>query len=542
MNFFQRAIRNVTRRLSKSILLLITFFVIGNFVIIGLGVSYAAENAKVLTRKKMRAVVTLKLDYDAINKYEDSIQDQDEREAFQKNFPKIQMSDIEMFLNDPRVKAANAVATETVYQDSTTNYVHLNNEYEQNESENQNVQCTIMDDGTQSCMRFSSPTLLVKSNLFDNMIEFIDGKYKIVKGRFYTKDEIQQGAAVGLITQEFADENNLGIGDTMNIFLQDPVNVSANNSGITADDVRLEFEIIGIYQPSDKVTPATPDFNYMSPFENPANVLLIPATAMSVPKTTWMQKEFDHNAALHPGDSWYGNPENRPKDETLENIFIPDATLLIDDPLEVDQFVADYKDKLPQFKMLSANNDEFKRLSKPLDTLSVYSNLIVWLVVINAIVIITLVTALTLKTRQYEIGVLLSIGSSKLKIIAQFFCELAIVAIIGFTLATISGSMISKKVGQTVLGYQLAANNLSTSTSDMVDNSGNSGPVNNVFDTNYSTKITLQDLVDEYEVTISTEIIIQIYILGLLIVLISIIIPSLMIMRLNPKQIMLMQN
>ena len=42
MNFFQRAIKNITRRKTKSILLLITFFVIGNFVIIGLGVSQAS--------------------------------------------------------------------------------------------------------------------------------------------------------------------------------------------------------------------------------------------------------------------------------------------------------------------------------------------------------------------------------------------------------------------------------------------------------------------------------------------------------------------
>ena len=47
MNFFKRAIKNVTRKPTKSLLLLITFFVIGNFVIIGLGVSQASDDAKV---------------------------------------------------------------------------------------------------------------------------------------------------------------------------------------------------------------------------------------------------------------------------------------------------------------------------------------------------------------------------------------------------------------------------------------------------------------------------------------------------------------
>ena len=66
MNFFNRAIKNVTRRLSKTILLTIAFFMIGNFVIVGLGVANATENAKTLTRQKMRAVVTFRTDYDAI--------------------------------------------------------------------------------------------------------------------------------------------------------------------------------------------------------------------------------------------------------------------------------------------------------------------------------------------------------------------------------------------------------------------------------------------------------------------------------------------
>ena len=47
MNFFNRALKNVTRKISKSVLLAVTFFLIGNLVIIGLGINNAAENAKI---------------------------------------------------------------------------------------------------------------------------------------------------------------------------------------------------------------------------------------------------------------------------------------------------------------------------------------------------------------------------------------------------------------------------------------------------------------------------------------------------------------
>ena len=217
-------------------------------------------------------------------------------------------------------------------------------------------------------------------------------------------------------------------------------------------------------------------------------------------------------------------------------MYIENVTILLDDPLNVDQFAQDYKDSLSQFASLNANNEEFNRLAKPLDTLSMYANFIVWLVVINAIVIITLVTALTLKTREYEIGVLLSVGASKLKVIGQFFVELAIVAVIGFSLSVVSGSLISKQIGNKVLEAQIATSDVNEEEDYYYGN------YLDPWNTDYTTDITLEDLVSEYEVTISPVIIAEIFVLGLGIVLISVIIPSFMIMRYNPKKILMNQN
>ena len=109
MNFFNRALKNVTRKISKSVLLAVTFFLIGNLVIIGLGINNAAENAKILTRQKMRAVVSLELDYTAYYNDADKITDDDEREAFYKNPPRLTMDKIEKLKADSRVKAVNFI-------------------------------------------------------------------------------------------------------------------------------------------------------------------------------------------------------------------------------------------------------------------------------------------------------------------------------------------------------------------------------------------------------------------------------------------------
>lgn len=535
MNFIQRAIKNVTRKLSKTILLIITFFFIGNLVIIGLGVANAADDAKTLTRKKMRAVVTYEVDYDAIMKYTDTITDQDELNDFYNHYPQVKAVDLKEILADSRVSTANAFSTSTAYMADGYDFVHLNNEAEENMNSGNNQSCYMDENGNQVCQTYIEPVHFIKANMFPNMIEFIDGQYSIVDGRFYNQEEIDNAEYVVLVSQAFAEVNGLGVGDTYSYYVTTP-NIAINYEGMQMDEsvIKKDFEIIGIFDHTDKILPGTSNYNYTYPYENPDNMLLIPSTTAYMSNLELQQTLFDYYAERNPEDSYY-SPENRPTEDAINNTNVSNCTFLLNDPLEVDNFVESYKNNLPQFMKMDANNEEFKRLSKPLDTLGLYANFIIWLVVINAIIIISLVTALTLKTREYEIGVLLSVGASKLKIVLQFFVELALVAIIGFTLAVGSGSLISNQVGQKVLEYQIQE-------SEVDEDDEYEYEYYSIWDDDYTTEITLDDLISEYNVSVSPVIIGEIYILGLGIVLISILVPSLMIMRFNPKKILMNQN
>ncbi len=115
------------------------------------------------------------------------------------------------------------------------------------------------------------------------------------------------------------------------------------------------------------------------------------------------------------------------------------------------------------------------------------------------------------------------------------FIELALVSIIGLSLSVVSGSIIANKVGQTVLQYQIQE-------SDIESEEEYNYNYYSIWDNDYSTDVSLDDLIAEYSVQVSPIIIGEIYVLGLGIVFISIIIPSLMIMRFNPKKILMNQN
>lgn len=513
MNFIQRAIRYVKRKPSKSFLLTLTFFLIGNLVILGLGVSQAADNAKILTRKKMRAIVSYEVDYNAYWQYADSLTDADEMDAAYRNTPRIDRNTAVSLTDDPRVVAFNYMTTNVAYG-RDLEHVPLGNE------ENRGGE----DD-------YVEPNLMIYANLFPDMLEIHEGTYTITDGRWYTQNEIDDAAPVAVITEELADQNGLRVGDTFFLQLGSPNDFKSNKdaytqAGITEDDIFTEVEIVGIYSTAEDVDPNAEGFRWMSPYESPKNRVQMPMTTMA----DMSVNAYNINVKVHP--DWYdSNTVN--DDEIREQAMSPGRVIyLLDDPLNVDAFVADNQSRLGEYTMLNANNETFKKMARPLDTMSFFANIVVWIVVVNAIVIISLVTALTLKTREYEIGVLLSIGVSKVKIVLQLFLELIIVAFIGFTLASISGSLMAGSVGDMVLDFQ-------TSSDAQYETDEGYSFINS---TDYFTSVTQDDLLSEYHVSVSPLLIAEIFILGTGVVLIAIVIPSFMIMRLNPKQILLEQN
>ena len=530
MNFFNRALKNVTRKMSKSVLLAVTFFLIGNLVIIGLGINNAAENAKILTRQKMRAVVSLELDYTTYYNDADKITDDDEREEFYKNSPRLTLDKVEKLKADSRVKAVNFISTQQMYAKDFES-VPLNNDFDKNYNQQENAEASV--DGAVSMMSYNwkPADLRVQTNRYPDMIEFQDGTYEMLEGRFYTQEDIDNSAAVVCIPKELAELNYLRVGDTISVNITDPSQImDMEGSELTEDDLLLSLEVIGIYKSNEQLDPNSDEYKWMARYESPQNTLLMPATTASDKYYDFYVKSYRYYMTTMPE---YYKEEDIMSKEDYDRA--SKAVYLLEDPLQVDQFVEDYQDQTGDYVILNANNETFKKLARPLDTLSLFSNIIVWIVVINAVVIITLVTALTLKTREYEIGVLLSIGVSKAKIVAQFFIELVIVALIGFTLSVASGSLVAKQVGKMVLNYQVDTENKYADEND--DN-------NNFYygETNYFTEITQDDLLAEYDVQISPMIIAEIYILGIGVVFISILIPSFMIMRFNPKKILMNQN
>ena len=69
------------------------------------------------------------------------------------------------------------------------------------------------------------------------------------------------------------------------------------------------------------------------------------------------------------------------------------------------------------------------------------------LVAVAGVVILTLIIMLSIRERKYEIGVLLSLGESRMKVISQFFVEIFICMIFALGIAAASGNVVGNAVG-----------------------------------------------------------------------------------------------
>lgn len=537
MNFLKRALKNITRGKTKTCLLIVTFFLIGNLVIVGLGITSAAENAKTKARMSMNPVVNVSTDYRKWNEYMESLTEEEQQEIYdnyRQYFPYITEEMIQQLMEDGRIRAVNALSINTFYTDDFE-AVPLNNDREKEESDSRS--CWTDEFGNEECYTYENPSVAVKSNMYDNMIEFESGIFEIVEGRFYTEEDIKNANLVCLITDRLAEYNNLNVGDTLSIRMAGVDMLERFKDYMSEEDAIVNLEIIGIYHTNKEIDENADNFQWLDKYESPYNLILAPTPAI-------VDAQIRMNIAQDRYyNAMYGNGEEEIDESYYDRdgwMAVSSATIMINDPLDVEDFIRDNKEALGEYRKFESDNTTFKQMSRPLDTLSLFANIIVWIVVVNAIVIITLITALTLKNREYEIGVMLSIGVTKAKIVMQFFVELVIVAVLGFTLAVLSGSLIAGQVGEMVMSYQVATENQYVDGETDDEHFVYYG--NDLWNTNYFTDITQEEIIKQYKVEISPLIIAEIYILGLGVVFLSILIPSAMIMRFNPKKILMSTN
>lgn len=128
------------------------------------------------------------------------------------------------------------------------------------------------------------------------------------------------------------------------------------------------------------------------------------------------------------------------------------AVYALSNPEKIDNFVKEVKSEIDtDTYFVTASDEIYEQMLSPLNNISSIAQNIVILVAIADAVILTLIVILSIRERRYEIGVLMSLGENRLKIIGQFFTELFMVTIVSLVIASFAGNFVGNALGNQLL-------------------------------------------------------------------------------------------
>ena len=339
----------------------------------------------------------------------------------------------------------------------------------------------------------------------DATSDFMDGNAEMTEGTHISDEHI--GKNVAIIEETLAEENDLSVGDTIEV------------ASTSDEDTTVKVEIIGIY----KTTSTSTDSMGMSfTSMNPYNKIYVPYTVANEMK----------------GEDYEGT--------------IDSATYYMADPADTDSFIEDAKAMdvidFDTFK-LDANDDLYQQMVEPINNVASFSKNIVYLVTIAGAIILGLIVMLGIRERKYEMGVLLAIGEKKSKLIGQFIVEILIVAVFAIGIASLTGNLVADKIGDQLLSQQEEASASSSADTTQFGGRGMQmggggmgapggfrGPGGQAGAAD--TEVATVDL----DVQVTPSDLGKLTGIGLLIAVIATLIPSLSVFRLQPKAILSRQD
>ncbi|WP_368251657.1 ABC transporter permease [Enterococcus sp. 2201sp1_2201st1_B8_2201SCRN_220225] len=506
MNFLKRGLQSLWAKKGRSLILIAVFSAILIFVLAGLTIKSAADSATETAKKSVGATVTLSTNREQMFKKDDSTSDSAATDTEGDSRPdpgSFQMTPVN--LEDAKAIAALDGVKSYSFEVSTSatkgddiEPISSSDEEEETTSESTDTQAQGMGGAPGGMMGAGGGGMDQGDFQITGVLEsaayssFSDGTATITSGEALSADDVDTNNV--LIESALAEANDLAVGDTFTL--------------VDANEANVEVTIKGIYETSDTGTSMGMQFNFM----NPANTIFSSYTL----------------ANTISGES--------------DSTTIDSAVYTLEDPNEMDDFVAEAEKLIDTDTFSLQTNDQmYQQMLTPLNNVSSFAKNIVILVAVAGVIILTLIVMMTIRERRFEIGVLLSLGESRGKVVLQFFTEIFVCMLLALGIASASGNVVGNVVGNQLLEQQTTQ----TASADQgtAEGQGQGGPGGGMSKGGpgqmLSDSFSQSAAVDDLNITVSPEEIAMLAAIGLGISFFSILLSSAGIMRLNPKKILI---
>lgn len=503
MNFIFRALKGLKERLGRTLIIFAVMLTVSLVTLSGFSIKSATETAAMLARQKLGAQVSLTVDREKLMQQQ---QEQMQNSGGEPGRFKISMTPIPLEYLD-ELKDSNYVVNYSVTSTTGVNLDGLTavgaDEEEETTTEMDKFNpMGEMPGGGRGTFGNQGDVTLYGINSFQTNSSVISGDSTLSSGRELTEDDLNKN--VIMIEETFASENSLEVGSKINLV-------------DTSDETKkTEVEIVGIYKSTAEVDEMASRMTAMLPY----NQIYAPYTLISTFK----------------GDEYASAVDS--------------MVFYLNDPVNVEAFVQEGNNTSIDFETfkLDANDQAYETMVGPIENVASFSNTTLILVTVFGGIILALIIMLSIKERSSEIGILMSLGEKRGKIVAQLIVEVVLVLAISIGVSGALGNTISGVVADKLIQSEISSteeNNMGMP--GMPGSSGMMGGSQGGFKgqggmSRPGMGSSNVEVIDELDVSMSGNDFGKMAGLSLLVAIIATLIPSLSIMRLNPKTILSKHN
>lgn len=471
----KNALRSIKKNIGKTILLFVIMAVIANLIIAGLSIQNASKKSMDQIRSSLGNDVTL------TTNMKNMMGQREKGQAVNEVAANVTIEMADQLKNLKYVENYNYSISTSANSD-TISAVELT--ATDNFQGNMGMQLPDnfgggMFDSNQGDFSISANTTMAYLDTFS------EEKSTLNEGRLLSTNDAGSNNCV--IETTLASDNDLSVGDTITL-----------TAVINDETVNQELTIVGIYEVTDSQQIGGPGQS------NPFNTIY---TDLSI------------------GQIFSGSESN-----------ITAATYYLDDPenLEAFQELAKKKSDIDfETYSLDANDRLYQLNVNSLENTQSFATMFLIVVIGAGSAVLCLILILTIRNRYYEIGVFLSLGQSKFKIILQQLFEMLMIALAAFVISLGTGKMVSNVVSNMLE----SGNNKNQFQMEMPANISS-----NAFEDD-SKKPMLNDVFNgpensELDVSLTASTVGQLAGITIAICLVSIAIPSAYVLRLSPREIL----
>ena len=478
MGTIKRAFLYVARKKGKSILLFFILLIMSTFVLTGLSTQKASQEAQKNLREALGGEFYVSVELSESNPYFRRVDDGEGALDLYTELP-VTRDMINAIMEIGGIEKYDASAQTLV---STNLTIFPGNVPLKGELNNKIYARTVA--GTENNSFFQS------------------GIMELTEGKHITGNE--SNAAV--ISRDMADQNSLQIGDSISL----------------QADEEAEVRIIGIYE----IRKPDPAYASVVTYEKLENQIFIDTSAL--------QDLF--------GDMPVGFYE---------------VAFSVYDPAQLDSIMSEVKGLFAidwRAFEVAADNQTYLDAAAPLQKLQALVSSIIWVIALVSAVILSLILTMWGRSRIHETGVFLSLGIGKMRIIGQYLAEVLMIAVIAFGCSYFTSSAVAGQLANGLLQQNIPASEEQAAGVTITKKDGFSEDVvvSIKDDSALSDMPSGQDTAPEVEVaadgaeadreqisvTIDFYNMLQLYLIGIIVIILSVGISSLSVMRLKPREIL----